>query len=285
MARAVADGRRPANVGASDYAAVERMRRVFRAPHAELQEVRRIIAGVSGGSTPINAGPCPADLVDLTFQVEVASNQRRKEPLVGRIWKLARLLEPAGGSRLEATVLLPWRRIPSITTWALLGDYRLDGPQGCGVQPPDAPVQGGDQRSRSGHVVGRPSRRRIGRVHLGPLDERLGVTSWRASLAQNLTLTGRGLEHYRRVRNGWEESPEIPDAVIGVLTQVAEDQRLAARTLLRDASAFVDPFQNTRIPRADLPPDVRFAFRGFGIQTGVLRTGRTIERRDRYGKP
>jgi hypothetical protein len=131
MARAVADGRRPANVGASDYAAVERMRRVFRAPHAELQEVRRIIAGVSGGSTPINAGPCPADLVDLTFQVEVASNQGRKEPLVGRIWKLARLLEPAGGSRLEATVLLPWRRIPSITTWALLGDYRLDGPQGC----------------------------------------------------------------------------------------------------------------------------------------------------------
>jgi hypothetical protein len=48
----------------------------------------------------------------------------------------------------------------------------------------------------------------------------------------------------------------------------------------------VDPFRYTRIPRADLPhPDIRFEFRGFGIQTGVLQTGRTIERRDRYGKP
>jgi hypothetical protein len=46
MARAVADGGCPANVGASDYAAVERMRRVLHAPHAELRDVRRIVAGV-----------------------------------------------------------------------------------------------------------------------------------------------------------------------------------------------------------------------------------------------
>ena len=201
--------------------------------------------------------------------------------------RLAQLLEPpADAAGMEATVLLPLRRIPSITTWALLGNYRLDGPRGCPssrlIRLIEAVTSSPDPSRWSGDMGDAASISHM----WDRWDRQIGVTSWRTGLHQNLTMTGRGAAQYERVRDLWPGSDEILGAVIGVLRQVAADQQLVTRTLLRDLAAFVDPFRYVHIPAAGMPhPDVRFEFRGFGVRPDAIRAGSMIQRQGRDGTP
>lgn len=202
-------------------------------------------------------------------------------------FKLASLLEhETGGSGLDQSLLLPLRRILTITTWALFGNYQLDGARGCPssrlIRLLDAVTEEPDDARLSCDLDDEASIERMWHHW----DERIGATPWGKSLAHNLAITSRGASQYLRLRDIWQGSTDILDAVIGVLHQVEEHQQIIARTFVQDLRPIVDPFRYVRIPDSDLPrPDVRFEFRGFGAKPDWVRSGRMIQRRTSDGTP
>ncbi|WP_099021661.1 hypothetical protein [Mycolicibacterium palauense] len=176
------------------------------------------------------------------------------------------------------------RRIPSITTWALFGNLEMDGAAGCPTSRLSrlmVAVDATPEDPRWRCDMDDPSS--IDRMW-SHWDETTGLRPWAESLARHADVTRRSIDQYENVRAAWAGDPEMVDAVIAVLRQLIGHQGIALSTLTEDLRQIVDPFRYVQISEPTmLLPDIRFEFRGFGMDPAGARAGRWTHRRSASG--
>jgi hypothetical protein len=170
------------------------------------------------------------------------------------------------------------RRILSITTWAMLGDYDEERQNACPVGRLMAllerVVADPDDRGMSGDVDDPDD---LGRMW-DRWDKELGTVSWRDSLSRLVASTQRGIEAYRELASKWKGESGVPEHMIRALERVLHDQRVIAAAVEADprvmavAESYVG--HDGRLPN----PDVRIEYRGFALESPQDLPGRAVTR-------
>jgi hypothetical protein len=195
---------------------------------------------------------------------------------------LARLIEQSGGGVTEGFghLICTVRRILTITTWSMLGNYQLDGPTASAAHRLYCLLNA---------VVDNPSNARWScdmdsadsvQEMWDHWDEATGAsTGWADSLDANLAMTKGGVAQYERLRAHEWGSIDALDAVVAVAREVSMDQETVANTFFQDVLLVVDPFKYVlanldRFPRTD----IRLQFQGFGVDPAAVTAGRPLFR-------
>ncbi len=215
-------------------------------------------------------------------------NQTPQAQMWQKCFQLAALIERSGPSKnwTDEDLFLAIRRILTITTWSLLGNYQLDGADASAARR---------LFKLLAYAVSDPSNTRLScdiddadsiRQMWSYWDDITGApTTWIESLTENVLMTRRGVEMYEEVRRGWRGSVQLIESVIAVAEQVSTDQKKVVDVLADDPTTLVDPFKYVRTEQGVLPsPDVRLAFQGFGVDPAEATAGRPILRQKASGE-
>lgn len=163
------------------------------------------------------------------------------------------------------------RRVQSLTTWVLLGDFVTDRQQACPASRFRALVEALSEdpknRSWTGDIEDQDSLERMWDFW----DARVGITPWRDALSSHLKWGESAVRQYGAYA---EDEPGIGRLALGAIEMVARDQRTMVEAMLDDPRLFAVAQRYVQAPQGVIPPpDGRLEFRFQGFTTDPLREG------------
>lgn len=177
------------------------------------------------------------------------------------------------------------QRIPTITTWALLGNLALDGAAGCPTTRLSrliVALAAAPHDPRWTCDMDDPAS--IDRMWCY-WDAATDLRPWAEGLASHISLTRRAVGQYEKLRTLWAGELDMVEAVVAVLRQLVDHQEMAVSAMKHDLRQVVDPYRYVQMPTSDMPsPDMRFEFRGFGVKSTLVPSEHRITRQNTSGE-